>query len=490
MKLLFFFLLCFSLLFSAQNIEKQKIALLIGNSDYLKPNQLKNPVKDIDLMEKVLKNSDFQVVKVANASREKMRTVIKKFKNRKTNGGVKLFYFAGHGMKVDGKNYLIPVDSLFTSKDEIPYQAISLNDILYDLKSQRDMLDIVILDACRDNPISTNKKGLAPLGDTFDTFVAYATQAGNTALDGDGSNGIYTKYLAKHIQTPNLSLEEVFKNTYRDVYEETKGAQKPVIYSQIATNFYFNQNKRALKVKKNKKVKVEHLPMRVHLRYIEPKMVKIKAGTFTMGSNSQYETQPLHKVTIKNDFFAGQYEVTFKEYDMFCKDTGYKKPNDFGWKRGAQPVVDVSYNDALAYTQWLSKKTSKKYTLPTEAQWEYMARASSSGKYFFKDERVIDSYVWYDDTAISHPYEVGLKKANQFELYDMLGNVREWVLDDYLPYENKQKIASSYNDTTNTKVIRGGSYQNAYDEVTVYQRDYDIKSFKDKQTGFRVILLP
>ncbi|MEN8220290.1 MAG: SUMF1/EgtB/PvdO family nonheme iron enzyme [Pseudomonadota bacterium] len=117
-----------------------------------------------------------------------------------------------------------------------------------------------------------------------------------------------------------------------------------------------------------------------------PEMVWIPAGSFRMGDiqgggwNSE---KPVHRVSIRQGFAMGRYEVTFAEYDKFAEATGREKPSDLGWGRGNRPVINVSWHDAVAYTQWLSQQTGKKYRLPTEAEWEYAARAGTETKYWW-----------------------------------------------------------------------------------------------------------
>lgn len=205
--------------------------------------------------------------------------------------------------------------------------------------------------------------------------------------------------------------------------------------------------------------------------YILPPMVKIKAGTFQMGSNEQIDKKPIHQVTIKNDFYIGKYEVTFAEYDKFCEDTNRKKPDDSGFGRGAKPVINVSWNDANEYVKWLSQKTGQKYKLPSEAQWEYATKAGSSTQYSFgDDENQLAQYAWsYENThnkGKNHPdfgtHNVGTKKPNPWGLYDVHGNVWEWV-DDWIDKEYKVMRGASWNtvaDSMYSAMIPTDSYKN------------------------------
>jgi len=197
-----------------------------------------------------------------------------------------------------------------------------------------------------------------------------------------------------------------------------------------------------------------------------PEMVQIPRGTFQMGSNDgSRDEKPVHTVTVKS-FAMGKYEVTFEEYDKFCEATGRSKPDDEGWGRGKRPVINVNWNDAKAYVKWLSEQTGKDYRLPTEAQWEYACRAGSAGKYSFGDDKSqLGNYGWYGKNSDSKTHPVGEKQANKFGLYDMHGNVREWLEDKWHDsYNGAPSDGSAWiSGDSNFHLLRGGSWN--YDDT-------------------------
>jgi formylglycine-generating enzyme required for sulfatase activity len=191
-----------------------------------------------------------------------------------------------------------------------------------------------------------------------------------------------------------------------------------------------------------------------------PKMVWLPGGTFTMGEDESPDDdeKPAHEVTV-DDFSIGQYPVTFEEYDRFCEATRREKPDDRGWGRGTRPAIYVSWEDAAAYCEWLCEQTGAHYRLLTEAEWEYACRAGSTTRYSFgDDESPLSDYAWYSKNAESETHPVGEKRPNDWHLYDMHGNVWEWVQDWYGRYSKEPQTNPSGPEQGSGRVIRGGSW--------------------------------
>ena len=226
------------------NTTGKRFALIIGNADY-KNAPLKNPVNDAKAMATALRKVGFEVMEYTNINQEKMETAISQFGNKIKKGGVGLFYFAGHGLQVKGENYLLPLQAKIDKEQQVKYRSVNLGLVLAEMDAASNPMNIVILDACRNNPFKRSfrsaTRGLASTTAPTGTFVAYATAPGSVAADGEGSNGLYTQELLKNLNKPGLTIERVFKNVRASVLQQTNGKQTPWENSSIIGDFYFKK---------------------------------------------------------------------------------------------------------------------------------------------------------------------------------------------------------------------------------------------------------
>jgi uncharacterized caspase-like protein len=225
-------------------VKERRLALVIGNGDY--PNApLRNPVNDAKDLAAVLADSGFDVIRLENANLRQLRTAVRDFGDRlKKQGGVGLFYFAGHGMQLKGRNYLIPVSAQIEREDEIEFESLDANLVLEKLDSAGNRFNIVILDACRNNPFArafrSTAQGLAQMDAPSGTVIAFATSPGSVASDGPGRNGLYTQYLIQSVRQPGLKIEDVFKQVRAAVRRDSGGLQTPWESTSLEGDFYFH----------------------------------------------------------------------------------------------------------------------------------------------------------------------------------------------------------------------------------------------------------
>ena len=225
-----------------------------------------------------------------------------------------------------------------------------------------------------------------------------------------------------------------------------------------------------------------------------PTMIVVPAGTFMMGSPASEEGRsedegPQHEVKIARPFAVSRTEVTFSEWDACVASGACTAVGDNAWGRDDRPVINVSWNDAKQYAAWLSRTTGKKYRLLTEAEWEYAARGGSSARFSFGDaENQLDQYAWYYKNSDSKTQLVAHKKANAFGLFDMHGNVWEWVEDCYV--DDYAKAPTDGSTVTETpacrRVVRGGSWGNGPQVLRSAGRDRGTTDYRSFVLGFRV----
>jgi uncharacterized caspase-like protein len=242
-----FVAVAFALLLSAGSAwadTERRVALIIGNDSYKSLKRLDNGVNDARAMAAELKAAGFETVLKTNAGRKEMHAAVTEFGGKLASGSVGLFYYAGHGIQSADKNFLIPVDADLQNEDDLDADAIDAGKVMRAMEAARNRLNIVILDACRDNPLPkgsrSGSRGLAVIPAPTGTFVAYATGPGKVAQDGDrGSNGVYTGELIKALREPGLRIEEVFKKAGNAVMNKTGGKQVPWTQASLQGDFYF-----------------------------------------------------------------------------------------------------------------------------------------------------------------------------------------------------------------------------------------------------------
>ena len=521
--------------------QEKRVALIVGNANYTFA-PLNNPINDAEDLSNALNILGFKVIKLHDASWEEMDNGLEQFKQELGPNTVGLFFFSGHGVQFDGNNYLLPTDLKELSARYVKHRSLTASYVLTAMESAHNTMNIIVLDACRDNPFKGGTRGLTkglsrlqhvPNG----TLIAYATSPGDVAADGRGRNSPYTKNILKFIHEPGLPIELMFKKVRNSVLTETSGEQTPWESSSIRDNFFFagenktrtskepvptklkaeierlkEENKRLMNLAQLAVQKVDTLKgqlataqkksskttsaasdkkvFRNDLKSgsVGPEMVWIPAGKFKMGdiqNNGGSDELPVHIVSITK-FAMGRYEVTFEEYDHFVKATGRSKPSDNDWGRGNQPVINVSWEDSMAYVKWLSAETGKQYRLPTEAEWEYSARAGTSSEYWWSD-------TWATKANCNREFNratpVDSFEPNPFGLFDILGNVYEWIADPWHKnYKDAPSKGQNWTGNSEKRLLRGGAWSSSAAYCRVANRNKFVATEKGMSVGFRVAL--
>jgi len=425
--------------FAQTNQSGNRVALLIGNATYSGGlTRLTNPPNDVALLERSLKSLNFTVLRpVLNGEQKAMQRAIRDFGDRARNADMAFFYYSGHGMQSGGENYLLPIGAEINKEADLGVEAVALSNVMRQIEDAKPKVAIIVLDACRDNPLpgrtKSGGKGLARIENApTNTFIAFAAQPGATATD----DGIYARELAAAL-TSSKNLRQAFDRVGRAVDRATNGKQRPrkddglnddVALGNIGTG--------GAAVAEAEPVRLAGLEPRREPAPVAPpvgprdgdvfkdcsdcpEMVVIPAGSFMMGSpagevgRSENEG-PVHRVTLQQ-YALGKTEVTVGQFRRFVSATNYQtdaeknsggnsgcfawaSDNKFDWRAGrswrtpgwavkdSEPVVCVSFNDAEAYLKWLSSTTNKGYELPSESQWEYAARSGTTTSYYWGDD--------------------------------------------------------------------------------------------------------
>jgi hypothetical protein len=226
--------------------NRSRLALVIGNGNYnSKP--LLSPLNDAEDVAAALEKLGFDVILLKNGNLNQMRSAIKEFGSRIASYETNIFYFSGHGIEYKGRNYLIPVDAEIKSEEDVIDQAIDTGFIMGRIELAKRGANIIIIDACRDNPFGTRVKsarsGLAPMEAPAGTIIAFATAPGRVAEDGGNRNSPYTKHLLMQLDIPRQPIERVFKETRKGVIAETKGRQIPWENTSLSEEIILNFEK-------------------------------------------------------------------------------------------------------------------------------------------------------------------------------------------------------------------------------------------------------
>jgi formylglycine-generating enzyme required for sulfatase activity len=470
-----------ALVCAAQVGAQEKYALVIGNGAYTAVPKLKNPVNDANDMKGALEGLGFQVDLLTDAGLMSMESAIGRFR-RKLEGSQDAYgflFYAGHGVQAGSENYLIPVDADIQSESYLRLRAVPVQVMLDELNEAGNALNVVVLDACRDNPFSWNRsgsRGLKAVGNQpADSIIVYATSAGSTAADGEGRNGLFTEQLLKNLKTSGLDVNEVFRRTGGDVIAASGDKQRPAIYSQFFGTAYLGAQPVA------QQTRPVPAPQQTQAAAYAG-MVRVPAGTFMMGSNGGDDDETPHRVTISKAFYIGKYEVTQKEWRDVMGTTVRQQQDKAAYNFGLAgegddyPMYYVSWLEAVEYCNRRSEKEglspaytvsgsavtwnrgANGYRLPTEAEWEYAAKGGGSGTYDYAGSNDADSVAWYSSNSGNSTHPVGTKAANSLGIYDMSGNVYEWCWDWYDSYGSGSVTDPIGAASGSYRVNRGGGW--------------------------------
>lgn len=488
-------------------LNERRVALVIGNGEYKNIKAIQSPINDAKAMAETLKGLNFEIISGFNLNQKAMKKLISQFGAEIQKGGVGLFYFAGYGIQVKGDNYLIPIDADIHSEIDVDAEAVNTNTVFDNMVYAKNRLNIMILDACRNNPFkdfkTTLKNGLAEINAPKGIFIAYAAAPNEAAGGETGKNGLYTQELIKNIIKSGLPIESVFKETDESVERLSNKKQTPWETYSITGNFYFKitpdmkiPEAASLKTQNIETLSAPSLAKTVSSSsdYTDPKtgmeFIFVHGGCYKMGEtfldrdkieNERYS----HEVCVE-DFYIGKNEVT---QNQWMKITG-SKPSYFDECGDKCPVEQVSWNDVQGFITKLNSISDDKYRLPTEAEWEYACRSGGLNETWAgtNDYSILKEYAWHSERW-GQTHSVGQKKPNGLGIYDMSGNVWEWTQDWYDPsyYKNSPKDNPKGALSGRQKIMRGGSWLSSTGYTMCSLRFYDTPNQHGSTVGFRLL---
>ena len=525
-------------------------ALVVGNDSYRHVGRLQNARTDAKAVASALKSAGFEVKLALDQDRNQLNETLRNFRMTLVSGDEAVFYFAGHGVQISGANYLLPVDIRGDSEEQVKDDALLLQRVLDEFSEQRVSFTLILIDACRDNPFKLSGKhrnmatrGLVPTSVANGQIVVFSAGTGQKALDRLNNedlspNGLFTRVLLSEIVKPGISVDRVIKNVRKDVVRLAQSVghdQVPAIYDQSIGEFFLVRESVSskgpeLSYSGNSAEKPQRKKLGQSFSDCDqcPEMVLLPSGAARIGSNDgDADERPVRELKVAS-FSIGKFEVTRGQFDAFVREAKYNA-GDTCWtfeegksldrhrswlnpgfaQNSNHPVVCVNWKDAQAYVKWLRDKTGKPYRLPSEVEWEYVARAGSISSRYWGDDadqacsnaNVMDAHAkkslsgvtWQShdcNDGVTATSSAGYFKPNAFGIYDMIGNAAEWVEDCWNPnYEDAPLSQTAWaRGDCSRRVIRGGSWLDRPHHSRIANRDKLLLNSRMDTTGFRVVL--
>lgn len=522
----------------------RRTALVIGNATY-EQGLLRNPVNDAREVGKTLTDLGFDVTLLLDQDLRQMEDAVRDFGRKIRSGGVGLFYFAGHGVQIEGVNYLAPIGAKVEKEQDVKFESLEIGKVTAEMEAAKNGLNIMILDACRNNPFArafrSQNSGLAPINAPSGTYIAFATAPGYTASDGAGANGLYTEELLLNLRKPGLRLEDIFIQTRVAVKKKSNEKQIPWENGSLEKVVILNENRGAAPATPAAAVSFRtEIPISalrsgkfttgsidekglVTKREVGPRqyyeedlgdgvkleMVWIPGGRFVMGSPESEperdQDETLHGVNVSG-FWMGRFEVTQRQWRAIMGRVPDRIAGD-RFTGPDLPLVCVTWFEMKEFISELNEilklKPGRGYSLPTESEWEYAARAGATTAFPYGAtiSPEFDNYDW-DSQYNNGPkkegkpdviVKVGSYLPNPFGLYDMFGNAEEWCEDWLGPYPNGRKgdVTDPTGPATGERrVVRGGGYNSSAKRTRPAGRAGILPNDLSIWVGFRLVLRP
>jgi formylglycine-generating enzyme required for sulfatase activity len=429
--------------------KENRVALVVGNSAY-KSAPLRNPTNDAKDMAAKLKGMGFTVIERSNLTVKQIGSTLREFRSKLTPGSVALVFYAGHGVQIKGENYLPAVDADISSEEDVPTQSLAMRQIMDVLGDAKTRLNLVFLDACRNNPYARSFRsasdGLNRVNAPSGTLISFATRPGSVASDGTGRNGLYTGALLEQMNNPNQPIEQVLKKVVSQVKAGSNSQQEPWMEGSIEGEFCFGECGKQVaqsgvsddrvfweSVKDSRDVNevkayLEQFPRGIFAGIALARVAALDNADLQVAISKPSSITALTPTpsTSPSGFIFGSVikdcadcpdmvSIPAGSFEMGSNDDNESQPihrvNVQGFLMGKTevtqgqwksvmgdnpsyfkhcgdgcPVEKVGWDDAQEFIKRLNNKTGKQYRLPSEAEWDYASKAGSSSKWGFADK--------------------------------------------------------------------------------------------------------
>lgn len=496
--------------------DNENYAVIVGINQYDHIGHLNYAVEDARRLAAFFESQGYQVELLTDyaASRkrilQRLQTVAEIVANPGGESGNVVFAFSGHGFRNNKTNYLATPE---TDPDSLATTALALTDVSHILEQAQVRQRVLFIDACRNDPgrsIANDNSSFVSDDDAEGLAILYSTRAEKKSWeDTTLQQGVFSYYLVKGLQGEAVAKDGLvtFDNLHRYVSKKVKkhvlnrfkkvqipyiGGERTGEFVLAKINSIDNTTQPATQpslIPPPSKIRSGVIASQ-NKTSLEPEMVALAGGTFTMGSGSGGKSaKPAHEVTV-TPFWIATTEVTFAQFDEFSRLNNLALATDQGWGRNNRPVINISWQEVQKYVHWLKQQTGKSYRLPSEAEWEFAARANTSTDYYWGSRSELKKANCRSCNANDPKSTLPVKSfpPNPWSLYDMLGNVWEWTADHY--HGNYQQAPADSRARTDGKadsrVVRGGSWYNRPNQLKVHTREKDLYYNKGDSIGFRL----
>ena len=529
--------------------DARRVALVIGNGAYQNVTPLANPRNDAEALAEVLRSLGFDVDLEVDVDKARMRLLADELHRRVDGVELALFFYAGHGFQIDGRNYVLPVDARIRTEQDVSTEAMDVDTFVIEMNRGAD-IKVVLLDACRNNPFeeelsrsmgparasSVLGRGLTPIQPAGGVLVGFATDPGAVAYDGTGHNSPFTTALLAHLPSPNVEINTVMIRVRADVFESTGQLQRPWTTTSLVRELYLDAQPQDETDQEMTEWQVAeksstyqaltdfaalHPDGNLHDKaaaqlaaatadrtnlvddYVstpQAEMAPLPKGFRDCPDCPLMQTLPIGAFTMGSAFGPGSEKPQTHRVIAHGFALGRTEVTRREWQvcagAGAcrtlpgavdeAPAAGMSWDEVQDYLVWLGGRTGRQYRLPSETEWEYAAQGGAELRY--PTGPVLLPKAAYFNRPDGAPVQVASYQPNPFGLHDLAGNLWEWVADCGARYDASMTGATAVTARPCIRVLRGGGFRSSADQLRAANRFFVQQASSRDDFGFRVAL--